>query len=541
MSRILLLVFFITASKSYSEQERLDKISKDLTHIPQSARELMTYSSYTSHPCYRLCKSNDKRTCYFNIVIDTYHTKADCRDCPRNKADCYRPHCITTDGVPTKLLTFNYMLPGPIISVCEGDTIVVHATNYLSEGTTIHHHGFSMWATPFMDGVPFVSQYPINPFTTFVYNFLADRSGTLWYHSHFGSQRGFGLFGALIVRVPDELNPMKKCYDIDSNRHVIVLCDWRINFNATVTNILINGRGHDQKREYNPPIYSKFTVYQNKKYRFRMVFAGTASCSLEVSIQNHTLEVISVDGNDVEKIEVSSIVILPAQRFDFIVKAKQKIDNYWIKVRGLTSCANMTNGAILHYENAPDSIPEAELSYDEIPEGRQLNTLDAVNLDNPDQIPVYTLESLIRKFPPSVKNCKIYLTIDFVINNGTFAARINKISGTISDQVSIIHANSKDYLQDDFFCNSTSLKNDGIDCGSSFCQCIHKVDLPYDTYCEIFLVNEMTIQHPFHFHGFTFRVLGAGKLTTDQMNDVSLYGVFWRSSITFSLVPDREC
>lgn len=533
MSRILLLLFFITASKPYNEQERLEN-----THVPQSSRELMTYSSYTNHPCYRLCKKNDKRTCYFNIVIDTYQTKADCRNCPENKIDCYRPHCITTDGTPTNLLTYNYMLPGPILSVCEGDTIVVHATNYLSEGTTIHHHGFSMWATPFMDGVPYETQYPINPFTTFVYNFYADRSGTLWYHSHFGTQRGFGLFAALIVRVPDELNPLRRCYDVDSNRHVIVLCDWRINFNATAINVLINGRGHDQKREYNPPIYSKFNVYQNKRYRFRMVFAGTASCSLEVSIHNHTLEVISVDGNDIEKIEVTSIVIMPAQRFDFIVKAKQKIDNYWIVVRGLTGCANMTNGAILHYENAPDSIPNGDLNYDDIPEGIQVNTLDAVNLDNPDHRPVYTLESLLKKFPPSVESCRIYLTIDSIINNGSFAARINKISGTSSDKVSIIHA--KNYLTDAFFCNSTSLKNDGVDCGSSFCQCRHKIDLPYDTYCEIFIVNDMTIQHPIHFHGFTFRVLGAGKLTTDEINDVSICGVFGYS-LTALPFSDRKC
>lgn len=452
-------------------------------------------------------------------MIDTYYTQADCGHCPQNQTDCFRPHCITTDGVPTALLSYNYMLPGPIISVCLGDTVIVHATNYLSEGTTIHHHGFHMLATPFMDGTPYINQYPINPFTTYVYNFIADRPGTLWFHSHYGTQRGFGLYGALIVRVPDELNAIRKSYDIDSNHHVIVLCDWRINYNTTVTNILINGRGHDQKRELNPPLYSKFKVYANVRYRFRLIFTGTASCSLEFSIQDHTLELISMDGNDVERMEVKSIVIMPAQRFDFIVKANQKIENYWIKVRGLGGCASMINGAILHYEYALDSVPKGDLTYDEAPEGKQVNTLDAVNLDNLNEIPAYTLNSLVKLYPPPVKTCQIYLRVDFIENNGSMFATMNKVSGTIPENISVMHA--QQFLQDSFFCNTSALQSSGINCDGSLCQCAHMINLPYGTNCELFLVNNMTVQHPMHLHGFSFRVVGSGKLTDVERNDVS--------------------
>ncbi|KAL5273378.1 hypothetical protein ACFFRR_000234 [Megaselia abdita] len=512
---LLQLSQFFIPSKPYNEQHRLQRISNDTTHVPRSNQEMMTYSAYSFHPCYRLCRRGDRRTCYFNIVVDSFYTKADCGNCPKNMTDCFRPHCVTTDGVPTEFLAYNYQLPGPILSVCEGDTIIIHVTNYLSEMTTIHPHGMTMWATPYMDGVPYVSQYPINPFQTFVQNFLADRSGSLWYHSHVGSQRGFGLFGAFIIRVPDELNPMKRFYDIDSNRHVIVLCDWPINFNATILNILVNGKGHDQKREYDPPVYAQFNVIQSKRYRFRVIFAGTASCSLEFSIQYHTLLLISVDGNDIEAIKISSFVIMPAQRFDFVLTANQKVDNYWIQVRGLTGCAPMVNGAVLHYEGASNALPKESLM-NEVPEGIQVNTLDAVNLDNPKQKPVYTLNALIKKYPVPVK-CKIYLTMDFIISGGVFTARINKISGT-SPTVSVTHA--KDYIQDNYFCNKTSLKNDGLDCESSLCKCRHTINLPRNTFCEIFMVNEMTIQHPMHLHGFIFRVVGAGKLSAEERKDI---------------------
>lgn len=519
---ILLLFELSTASSASPNNEDwwLEKISKDISLIPRSADEMMTYSAYTSHPCSRPCKKNDRKYCYYNFLIDTYETKADCGNCPYNKADCYKPHCITTDGVKTQLLTYNYMLPGPIISVCEEDTVVIHATNYLAEGTSIHSHGMGMRSTPNMDGVINNNQYAINPFTTFVYNYPMDRSGTLWYHSHAFFQRGFGLFAALISRVPDELNPMRRHYDQDSDKHVVVICDWRINFKSAPVNLLVNGRGHDQNREYNPPIYSIFNVYRNKRYRFRFIFAGTASCSVVVSIKKHFIILIAIDGTDIEMIKVSSFVMLPAQRFDGIVETDQAIDNYWIVVKGLTGCVNMTNVAILHYDYAPDAFPKQDYNYDETTKGVQVNTLDVMNLTNPLQVPVYTLNALQKYFPPAVKTCRFYLTIDALTVNGTFAARINKITGTVPETVSILQA--KNHLQDNFFCNVTSLKNSGVDCGTTLCSCHHRLKLPLNSYCEIFLVNNMSIQHPIHLHGYTFRVTGAGKLTQQEINDVRL-------------------
>ncbi|CAB0032828.1 unnamed protein product [Trichogramma brassicae] len=56
----------------------------------------------------------------------------------------------------------------------------------LSESTTIHWHGFKQRGTPYMDGVPFVSQCPILPGQTFQYIFNATEAGTYFWHSHIG-------------------------------------------------------------------------------------------------------------------------------------------------------------------------------------------------------------------------------------------------------------------------------------------------------------------------------------------------------------------
>lgn len=178
-----------------------------------------------------------------------------CYNCPFNETDCYRPHCVSADGMKRSITVVNRMMPGPSIEVCVNDTIIVDVKNRLmSEGTTIHWHGLHQKKTYFMDGVPHISQCPIPPGHNFRYNFNADNPGTHFWHSHLGMQRGDGLFGAIIVRNHNE--PHEKLYDFDLSEHTIITNDWtHMTGTAVFTahhhgggdnkppNILINGRG----------------------------------------------------------------------------------------------------------------------------------------------------------------------------------------------------------------------------------------------------------------------------------------------------------
>ncbi len=94
-------------------------------------------------------------------------------------------------------LTFDGQVPGPEIRVNEGETIRVILENYLSEGTTIHWHRIPLPNA--MDGVPDVTQKPVMPGQTFIYEFPAYPAGSYIYHSHFGYQLDQGLYGPLII------------------------------------------------------------------------------------------------------------------------------------------------------------------------------------------------------------------------------------------------------------------------------------------------------------------------------------------------------
>lgn len=134
---------------------------------------------------------------------------------------------------------------------------MVDVINHLmGESTTIHWHGMHQRDNPYMDGVPQITQCPIQPHTKFRYTFTADNEGTHWWHSHVGTQRSDGAFGSLIVRQPKSNEPHSHLYDLDLSEHMLFIQDWihvtsTSNFNAfhhsigdnKPENILINGKG----------------------------------------------------------------------------------------------------------------------------------------------------------------------------------------------------------------------------------------------------------------------------------------------------------
>jgi hypothetical protein len=108
---------------------------------------------------------------------------------------------LAPDGVPRSVRTVNGQFPGPAVTAAVGDVILVHVHNNLSDATAIHWHGMHQRGTPFMDGVPGVTQCAIPPGTTLSYRFTADQAGTYWYHSHSDTHLYVdGLAGPLIVR-----------------------------------------------------------------------------------------------------------------------------------------------------------------------------------------------------------------------------------------------------------------------------------------------------------------------------------------------------
>lgn len=162
---------------------------------------------------------------------------------------------MLADGVKRGFLSINFELPGPSIHVCKDDIVIVDLTNE-AEGaaTSIHWHGILQKKTQFMDGAPYVTQCPIPFGEKFRYAFHVEDEGTHFYHSHAGHQKANGIYGALIVRAPNDTNPNAGLYDFDLTHHLILGADWMhhlaeedfpgvISRSVLTESILINGHG----------------------------------------------------------------------------------------------------------------------------------------------------------------------------------------------------------------------------------------------------------------------------------------------------------
>ena len=117
-------------------------------------------------------------------------------------------------GKSAEAYAYNGQVPGPELRVKEGDAVRVRVTNALAEPTTIHWHGVDVPSN--MDGVPGLSQEPIQPGSTFTYGFVAKPAGTRWYHAHFNelAQQGGGLAGALIIEPRDKPSASQREYTV---------------------------------------------------------------------------------------------------------------------------------------------------------------------------------------------------------------------------------------------------------------------------------------------------------------------------------------
>jgi len=122
------------------------------------------------------------------------------------------------DGGRLKVWAYNGQVPGPTLRVRRGDTVRVQFHNRLPQPSTVHWHGVRV--PNGMDGVPHLTQPPVEPGGSFLYEFVPKDAGTFWFHPHVRSSEQVerGLYGVLIV---EDETPAPYTQDV-----VWVLDDW---------------------------------------------------------------------------------------------------------------------------------------------------------------------------------------------------------------------------------------------------------------------------------------------------------------------------
>ncbi|MGH8064629.1 MAG: multicopper oxidase domain-containing protein, partial [Candidatus Entotheonellia bacterium] len=185
-----------------------------------------------------------------------------------------RTRLVGAEYPETAVWAYNGSVPGPEIRLRQGQRLRVVVENGLGEETTVHWHGLRVPNA--MDGVPHLTQKPIAPGESFIYEFDVPDAGTYWYHPHQRSseQVGRGLYGPLIV---EEQAPIHVDRDV-----VWVLDDWRLLRDASISDdfenfhdISHNGRVGNTVT-VNGRIPEVFAVRSGERIRLRLINAANA-------------------------------------------------------------------------------------------------------------------------------------------------------------------------------------------------------------------------------------------------------------------------
>ena len=263
--------------------------------------------------------------------------------------DLYVKDTIVNFGKKSKrAIAVNGQIPMPTLTFTEGDTAEIWVHNELNEKTTLHWHG--LFLPNRYDGVPFLTQMPIMPHSTYLYKFPIVQHGTHWYHSHYGLQEQIGMYGAFI---------MNKRQEWDIPTIPVILSDW-VDMNPKTVNRGLHSQtdwfgirkntiqsyseaikaGHlktkltnDWKRmlamDVSDVAYDAFLINgKNKstisafkagdKERLRIANGG-ASSYFWLNYSGGKITVVATDGNDVEPVEVDRLLIAVSETYDVVI------------------------------------------------------------------------------------------------------------------------------------------------------------------------------------------------------------------------------
>ena len=283
---------------------------------------------------FRAARSARAASCVPCAALSVLGCRPAVRDAPALRATAPRLVELTITAAPaqvalrpgtlTRVYAYNGTVPGPTLELREGDSVVVHFRNALPDPSTIHWHGLSL---PFVaDGSPF---HPVAPGGShdYVFRVRPGTAGTYWYHPHpdhsTGPQVAMGLYGAVVVRAPDD--PLPRTL----RERLLVLSDTRLTADG-----VIDLPDHDTPRGQldaengregdlllvNGATMPTFDIRSGEVQRWRVINASAARV-YRLALPGHRFLHVGSDGGLFEHPrEVDDLVLGVGERAELLVR-----------------------------------------------------------------------------------------------------------------------------------------------------------------------------------------------------------------------------
>ena len=267
------------------------------------------------------------------------------------------PHLFDKKGVSDNLWLYNKQTPGPLIEAKENDVIRVEFVNNLHVATTIHWHGIKNINK--MDGVPYLTQDPIQPGESFLYEFPVKNAGTFWYHAHVQTwkQISKGLYGPLVVK-----NHLDEQFDNDL---IILADDWRLNKNYQIDKKSF-GSLHDWSHAGRIGNWltingKKFPEYSIKDGYTRLRFINASNARvLTFGSTLSEIKIIAIDGMYVKPFLEDRFKLGPGQRIDLLIASNNlsKIEFFEISGKNSLSAFKMNVN-----QNSSNKVSKKQINF----------------------------------------------------------------------------------------------------------------------------------------------------------------------------------
>lgn len=394
------------------------------------------------------------------------------------------------DGVFERpVISFNGTWPLPVIEIDKGDRIKLHLRNGLNSSTSLHFHGLLMKGQVHMDGPEGVTQCPITPGESMVYDFTVDQAGTYWYHSHSGAQYSDGFRGVLVVHDKEA----ESNYNFDKELTWTVSEWYHLSSEELMKKQLTRynptgGEPIPQNALFNDARNVTIDIDYDTTYLIRIANIGIM-VSQFFSIPGYDFEIIEVDGVYTKPTKAEMVYITVAQRVSILLKTKPKseVDSNIVIVSSLDSSMldsvpedlelNSIN-YLVYDKNLP--MPKAPKWIDD---QDSFEPFDDMNLTPYEPVPI---------LPEADNRIDLLLHMDN-LGDGINYAFFNNITYVSPKVPTLLTALS---APDD-------LVNDARIYGSN----TNAFVLKKDDVIEVVINNEDDNKHPMHMHGHQFQVV----------------------------------
>ncbi|CAL5348678.1 unnamed protein product [Camellia sinensis] len=457
---------------------------------------------------------------------------------------CLREKNFTRLCNTKSMLVVNESFPGLEIHVRKGDTVFVNVHN---QG--YYEHGVKQPRNPWSDGPEYITQCPIQPGTNFTYKVIfSDEEGTLWWHAHSDWTQS-SVHGAIII-MPAQGTTYP--FPQPDTEQVIILGTWytfdvnkQLHYDLFVgadlprpSSFVINGQ---LGGIFNCSSETQYRLYVDygKTYLRRLINAAVSS-ELFFAIADHNVAVVGMDGNYLEPISTSYLVISPGQTVNALLTANQPLGYYYMAIRQYVTNrypdVYPPNTAIVEYRGnyTPPSSPVflSELpSYINITQanaclarlrslaGKEHPVSVPINITHPMYIVVSVAGILCNK-----SQCEIGMQMGSAMNNMTFLNPSTDVLLAYYRNISGVY--SADFP--DFPLNYYNFTGDNLPNSTAIPTIATMVKmLNYNETVQVVFQESNVLRgaenHPMHMRGYSFYVVGSGPGNYDnECMDVAL-------------------